>query len=89
MHCICGYSAVNILFQNCGLKFMGILISSSGIHWVLQGKVFQKCAFCYVSLFGCYVETGMWKNLNIAQFIVFSRTKSLSIYVFDLNCLFG
>ena len=42
----------------------GILISNSHMHWFLQGKVFKKCVFCIVFLLWCYVDSGMWKNLE-------------------------
>ena len=42
----------------------GILISNSHMHWFLQGKVFKKCAFFMLFLLWCYVDSGMWMNLE-------------------------
>ena len=42
----------------------GILISNSHMQWFLQGKVFKKCAFFMLFLLWCYVDSGMWKNLE-------------------------
>ena len=53
----------------------GILISNSHMQWFLQGKVFKKCAFFMLFLLWCYVDSGM-RIWNIAQSIVFYRTKS-------------
>ena len=55
---------MDILCQNWGSIFPGNFDIKFTHALVLQGKVFKKCAFLMVFLLWCYVDSGMWKNLE-------------------------